>query len=50
MLKKVYHSDNSHVIAHNNVMQQIRKGGMDNLIIISTLKIYVFWYSGETDG
>jgi hypothetical protein len=27
VLKKAYHSDNLHVIAHNKVVQQIQKGG-----------------------
>ncbi len=30
MLKKAYHSDDSHVIAHDNVVQQIRKGGTES--------------------
>ncbi len=30
MLKKVYHSDNSRVIAHNNIVQQIQKGGTES--------------------
>jgi hypothetical protein len=30
MLKGVYHPDESHVIAHDNVVQLIRKGGTEN--------------------
>jgi hypothetical protein len=30
MLKKAYHSDDSRVIAHDNVMQQIRKEGAES--------------------
>jgi hypothetical protein len=30
MLKKAYHSDNSRVIAHDNVVQQIRRGGTES--------------------
>ncbi len=30
MLKKAYHSDDSCVIAHNDVVQQIRKGGTES--------------------
>jgi hypothetical protein len=30
MLKKAYHSDNSRVIAHDNIVQQIRKGGAES--------------------
>ncbi len=33
MLKKIYHSDNSHVIAHNNLVQQIWKGGMESKML-----------------
>jgi hypothetical protein len=30
MLTKAYHLDNSRVFAHDNVVQQIRKGGMES--------------------
>ena len=30
MLGRAYHPDESRVIAHNNVVQQIRKGGTEN--------------------
>jgi hypothetical protein len=30
MLKKAYHSDDLHVIAHNNIVQQIQKGGTES--------------------
>jgi hypothetical protein len=30
MLKKAYHSEDSHVVAHDNIVQQIRKGGTES--------------------
>jgi hypothetical protein len=30
MMKGAYHPDESHVVAHDNVVQQIRKGGAEN--------------------